>query len=94
MQEETGPEKERKRLEKLERARSQAGWSEEWLHYNDCADRVAGRARDRFPVPAELVNHVQRVDGLAGRAFLAAAASVDEAAAARPVSDGRRRGRA
>ena len=43
MAEEADPEREQKRQEKLQRAKAQAAWREEWLVFNDQADRAAGR---------------------------------------------------
>ena len=70
---------ERKRREKLERARAQTNWQELWLTYNDHADSVAKRARERHPVPREVVARVRRVDSLAKRALLASVGAVSDA---------------
>ena len=83
------PELEEKRLEKLRRARSQHGWQERWLLYNDRADAAAARARDRHPVPAACVNRLKAVDGVARRVLHASVAALEGAFAAAPV--GRRR---
>ena len=79
------PELEQKRLEKLRRARSQHGWQELWLTYNDRADAAAGRARDRHPVSAQSVARVHAVDSVARRALHASVEALEGAFAAAPV---------
>ena len=53
MTEESYPEKEQKRLEKLRRARAQHGWNEAWLEHNDKADQDAGRKNKLRPRPQQ-----------------------------------------
>ena len=85
---------EQKRLDKLSRARAQAGWHEDWLLYNDRADKAAGRARERHPVPAAVQARVRQVDDVARRALRAAVCAVEASAAARPARQrGDRHGR-
>ena len=73
MEELSDPELEAKRRHKLQRARGQSGWREEWLTYNDRADQAATRTRVRHSVPREAVARVRQVDDLARRALKAAA---------------------
>ena len=54
--------------------------------FNDNADKAAGRARDRHPIPAGSIAKVQQVDELARQTQRAAVVAVDEAAAARPAA--------
>ena len=87
---ETDPEREEKRQEKLQRAKAQRGWHEEWLVYNEHADKAAGRAKNRHPVPRTAVERIGRVDALARQSLKAAAQAVEDAALALPAGRGRR----
>ena len=82
------PKLEAKRLDKLQRARAQANWREEWLGYNQNADDAATRARRRHPVPAEEVARIGRIDDLAARALRAAAEAVELASPPRRSARG------
>ena len=73
-------EQERKRQEKLQRARAKLSWREEWLTFNDNADAAATRARRRHPVPAEAAATIRRVDAFARQALWAAVEAVEAAA--------------
>ena len=78
------PDAEEKRLAKLRRARAQQGWQEEWLLHNDRADKAAGRARQRHPVPTAAVDRVKRVGKLAKRTLRAAVEAVEAAGRCHP----------